>query len=73
MRILGIIILFLSLINTSILVFAYRELSLTLIFMFVVTLVGLPLGTHLLIKKPLVSIDPDSDEYEVKGLFTLNH
>ena len=75
MKILGLSIFSISFVNTLIIVFAYRDVSLPLILMFLITLVGLPLGTYLIHEKVLSenNFEPDSDDLEVKGLFTLGY
>ena len=75
MKILGLSILSISFVNTLIIVFAYRDLSVPLILMFLITLVGLPLGTYLINKKVLSknNFEPDSDDLKVEGLFTLGY
>ena len=71
MKIAGIVILFISLFNTSIIVFAYRDISISLFIMFLITAVGLPLGTYLLTRN-LVNLDlSDSEEIKVEGLFSI--
>ena len=71
MKIAGIVILFISLFNTSIIVFAYRDLSISLFIMFLITAVGLPLGTYLLTRGS-VNLDlSDSEDIKVEGLFSI--
>ena len=71
MKIAGIVILFISLFNTSIIVFAYRDISISLFIMFLITAVGLPLGAYLLTRN-LVNLDlSDSEEIKVEGLFSI--
>ena len=71
MKIAGIVILFISLFNTSIIVFAYRDISISLFIMFLITAVGLPLGTYLLTRSS-VNLDlSDSEEIKVEGLFSI--
>ena len=53
MKVIGLIVFSLSLVNTLIVVFAFRDVSIALIAMFLVTLVGLPMGIHLMNKKIL--------------------
>jgi len=71
MKILGIVILFISLFNTSIIVFAYRDISIPLFIMFLITAVGLPLGTYFLTRSS-VNLDlSDSEDLKVEGLFSI--
>ena len=71
MKIAGIVILFISLFNTSIIVFAYRDISISLFIMFLITAVGLPLGTYLLTRGS-VNLDlSDSEDIKVEGLFSI--
>ena len=71
MKILGIVILLISLFNTSIIVFAYRDISIPLFIMFLITAVGLPLGTYLLTRGS-VNLDlSDSEDIKVEGLFSI--
>jgi hypothetical protein len=75
MKILGLGVFSVSVINTLIVVFAYRDVSISLILMFLLTLVGLPIGIYLMNKKALVSYSPEthSDDLKVEGLFSLGH
>tara|TARA_B100000073_G_scaffold154209_1_gene127374 strand:+ start:63 stop:299 length:237 start_codon:yes stop_codon:yes gene_type:complete len=71
MKIAGIVILFISLFNTSIIVFAYRDISISLFIMFLITAVGLPLGTYFLTRGS-VNLDlSDSEDIKVEGLFSI--
>ena len=70
MKILGIVILFISLFNTSIIVFAYRDISISLFIMFLITAIGFPLGTYLLTRNPVNSDLSDSEDIKVEGLFS---
>ena len=71
MKIAGIVILFISLFNTSIIVFAYRDISISLFIMFLITAVGLPLGTYFLTRSS-VNLDlSDSEDLKVEGLFSI--
>ena len=73
MKITGFIIIFLSLLNTSIITFAYRDISISLVIMFLITIVGLPIGTYL-INRNSVKLDVnDNDEIEVAGLFSIGN
>ena len=64
-----------SVINTLIVVFAYRDVSIPLILMFLVTLVGLPMGICLMNKKAHGSGSPEShsDDLKVEGLFSIGY
>jgi hypothetical protein len=71
MKILGIVILFISLFNTSIIVFAYRDISIPLFIMFLITAVGLPLGTYFLTRSSMNLDLSDSEDLIVEGLFSI--
>ena len=75
MKYLGLGVFLVSVINTLIVVFAYRDVSIALILMFLVTLVGLPMGIYLMNKKVFVSYSPEShsDDLKVEGLFSIWH
>ena len=75
MKYLGLGVFLVSVINTLIVVFAYRDVSIALILMFLVTLVGLPMGIYLMNKKVFVSYSPEShsDDLKVEGLFSIGH
>ena len=71
MKIMGLIVFSLSLVNTLIVVFAFRDVSIALIAMFLVTLVGLPMGIHLMNKKILKPDIDDTDDLNIEGLFSI--
>ena len=71
MKILGIVILFISLFNTSIIVFVYRDISIPLFIMFLITAVGLPLGTYLLTRDSVELDLSDAEDIKVEGLFSV--
>jgi hypothetical protein len=71
MKIIGLIVFSLSLVNTLIVVFAFRDVSIALIAMFLVTLVGLPMGIHLMNKKILKTNIDDTDDLNIEGLFSI--
>ena len=75
MKYLGLGIFSVSVINTLIVVFAFRDVSIPLILMFLVTLVGLPMGIYLMNKKALGSGSPESnsDDLKVEGLFSIGY
>ena len=75
MKYLGLGIFSVSIINTLIVVFAYRDVSIPLILMFLVTLVGLPMGIYLMNKKALGSgsLESYSDDLKVEGLFSIGY
>ena len=50
-RIIGIVIGIVAVVNLFLLAFAFRDFSLRLLFMFTIALLGLPLATHLVIKR----------------------
>jgi hypothetical protein len=72
MKYLGLGVFSVSVINTLIVVFAYRDVSIPLILMFLVTLVGLPMGIYLMNKKAFGSDSSEShsDDLKVEGLFS---
>ncbi len=69
MKIIGIFILFISLFNTLILVFAHRDISISLFIMFLITAIGLPLGTYLLTRDSVKLDLSDTEDIKVEGLF----
>ena len=75
MRLLGTIILSISLLNTCLVIFAFRDFSLPLVLMFAITIIGLPYGVHLVMKYPDKKrfIEDDSEELGAEGLFTLGY
>lgn len=74
MRLLGAIILSISLLNTCLVVFAFRDFSLPLVLMFAITIIGLPYGVHLVTHREEKShIEDDSEELDMEGLFTLGY
>ena len=75
MRLLGAIILSISFLNTCLVVFAFRDFSFPLVLMFAITIIGLPYGVHLVMqyRKKKSSIEDDSEELDMEGLFTLGY
>lgn len=75
MKYLGLGVFSVSVINTLIVVFAYRDLSIPLILMFLVTLVGLPMGIYLMNRNVLGPDLPESlsDDLKVEGLFSIGY
>ena len=75
MKYLGLGVFSVSVINTLIVVFAYRDVSIPLILMFLVTLVGLPMGIYLMSKKAhgSGSLESLSDDLKVEGLFSIGY
>ncbi len=75
MKYLGLGVFSVSVFNTLIVVFAYRDISIPLILMFLITLVGLPMGIYLVNKQALGSDSPQShsDDLKVEGLFSIGY
>lgn len=75
MRLLGAIILSISLFNTCLVVFAFRDFSFPLVLMFAITIIGLPYGVHCVMQYPEKKgfIEDDSEELDMEGLFTLGY
>ena len=73
MKIFGLGVFSLSFLNTLIVVFVYRDVSIPLLLMFLVTLVSLTLGIYLINKNALYesNFEPDADDFKVGGLFTI--
>ena len=75
MRLLGAIILSISFLNTCLVVFAFRDFSLPLILMFMITVVGLPYGVYLVTQNQEKNNfkEDNSEELEMEGLFTIGY
>jgi hypothetical protein len=75
MRLLGVIIFSISLLNTCLVVFAFRDFSLPLVLMFAITIIGLPYGVHLVMqyREEKSLIEDNSEELDMEGLFTLGY
>ncbi len=73
MKFLGYIVLLIWLVNTLIVVFAYRDFSIYLVLMFLISSVGYPIASILLTKKYFNYPISDDQEIEVKGLFSIGN
>mgnify|MGYP001363206955 CR=1 FL=1 len=73
MKFLGLIVLLIWLVNTLIAIFAYRDFSIHLVIMFLISSVGYPLALILLSRKNFKYQESDNQEIEVKGLFTISN
>tara|TARA_Y100001970_G_C13425024_1_gene458421 strand:- start:123 stop:350 length:228 start_codon:yes stop_codon:yes gene_type:complete len=73
MKILGFVILLISIANTIVVVFSYRDFSIYLVVMFLITSVGYPLASILLTKKYFNYPITDDQEIEVRGLFSIGN
>ena len=73
MKFLGFIVLLISLVNTFVAVFAYRDFSMYLAVMFLIISVGYPLALILISRKYYKYHESDDQEIEVKGLFSIGY
>mgnify|MGYP001207131606 CR=1 FL=1 len=72
------IIFCLIVVNTALLAFAYRDFSFSLLGMFILSVIGLPLSSYFLFKKEpdfliISSEEEEAEEFQLEGRFCLNH
>lgn len=71
------IIFCLTLVNTVLLAFAYRDFSISLLGMFMLTVIGLPLCSYFIFQRepePLVisKEEMEGEEFQLEGRFCIN-